>query len=111
MQGIAVVVYRRDTVDPDPPQLSPVIGVVIDQQAHLWVSFDIGQPSQPLGGLGLGVYSGVDDLVAKRKHHRHQVRRAVRGDGAQPGYRRMREAGLGVEVDHNAEPRGPKRIR
>ena len=105
VHGVAVVMDCGNTVGADPPQLRPVIGVVVDQQAHLRVPLDVGEPAQPLGCLGFGVDGCIDDVVVQREHHRHQMRPAVEGGGGQPGYRCVREAGLGVEFDHIAEPR------
>ena len=59
VQGIAVVMDCGNTVGADPPQLRPVIDVVVDQQAHLRVALDVGEPAQPLGGLGFGVDGGL----------------------------------------------------
>ncbi len=89
-----------DPVGADPPQLRPILVVVVDEEAHLWVALDVGQAAQPLRGLRFGVHRGVDDPVVQCEHHRHQVWTSVGGGGGQSGYRRLREAGLGVEVGH-----------
>ena len=54
---------RGDTVGADPPQLCPVIGVVVDEQADLRIALDVGQAAQPLRRLRFRVDGGVDDVT------------------------------------------------
>ena len=52
-------------VDPDPPQVGPLLVVVVDQQSHLAVGPDVVQPLQGQGGLGLGVHGRVDPVAVQ----------------------------------------------
>ena len=39
---LAAGMNRGDTIGADPPQLCPIIGVVVDEQTDLWIAFDVG---------------------------------------------------------------------
>ena len=52
-----------DTVNPDPPQLGPFVGVVVDEQADCGIGRDVRQSAQPLRCLRFRVDGGVHDVV------------------------------------------------
>jgi len=46
------IVNRRHSVNPDPPQRSPVLLVVVGHQRDAGVCFDVDQSLETIGGLG-----------------------------------------------------------
>src|SRR5581483_3197778 len=80
----------RCTVEADPPQLRPVVLVVVDEQAHRRVDGDVLQPAQRRRPLGFVVDHGVGDVAVDGEAARHEMRPPVGVHGRQPGHRRGR---------------------
>src|SRR3984893_11704839 len=90
---LAAVVDRRYPVGAHPPQLRPIVVVVVDEHAHLRVGLDVGQPAKTLCGLTFGVDGGVHHVVVDREDDRDQVRCAVGPDRGKHRYGRLGEHG------------------
>ena len=61
-------------VHPHPPELRPVVVVVVDEQHGAVVGLEVAQPLEPRTRLRLHGVDRDDDLVAvDHEHHRHRV--------------------------------------
>ena len=75
---------RGRTVGPHPPQLRPVVLVVVDQQRAPGFGRDVGQPLQPHSALRLGVDRGVNGVTDQGKDHRHEMWLTIGADRREP---------------------------
>ena len=48
---VSAVMNLCGTIDANPPQLRPIVGIVFDKHTHLRVALYVRQSSQPVGGL------------------------------------------------------------
>src|SRR5215211_1480244 len=87
----------REAIRPRPPELRPVILIVVGENADAWIGCDVGQAPQARGALGLVVHSTDDRITVDRERDRHQMRLTLRVDCGQPCHagRRNERPGLG----------------
>ena len=74
-----------DPVDTDPPELRPVLVVVVEQNGDVWVGGDIAQALEVDRLLGLGVDGEVKSVFVDDEADRNRVRNAGRVRGRQEG--------------------------
>jgi probable F420-dependent oxidoreductase len=117
----AAVQHARTAIEPNPPELVPVVVVVVDQDGHIRVLANVLDPLQPRRALRLRIDGRVERVPVERVHDRHQVRAAVRAHGREPRDLRRGHAGplysrlvhLGVILPNygaQASPDGMRRI-
>ena len=83
----------------DPPELGPVIVVVVDQQRGLRVLFDVAEAADSGGGLGLLVDGDVGGGTAEGEDDGDQMRfSAGRGGGEMCAAGRVDAVADGVKV-------------
>jgi hypothetical protein len=102
---LAAVVHRGGPVDPHPPKLIPIVFVMVDEQAHPRIHFDIGQPAKTLRRFPLGVYRGVHHVMVQGENHRNQMRQPFGRHRCKRGDRRVREPAHRVEFSHKHKGR------
>ena len=83
----------RPAVDADPPELVPVVGVVVGQQRDPGVLPDVAEALQLRRRLRLVIDGDVDQVVIDGERDRHQIRLPVRARRRQPGHPRAGQPG------------------
>lgn len=68
-----------------PPELGPVVVVVVEQEGGAGVFLDVAEASEAEGLLGFFVDRDPDGVVVEREDDGHQVRIGVVGGGGQMG--------------------------
>ena len=71
---------RGLAVDPYPPQLLPIVVVVLGQYGHLRIFGNILQSGQPGGRLGFVINCRIEVVAVDGEHDGHGVGPAVRPD-------------------------------
>ena len=73
--------HPRPSVYAHPPELVPILFVLVDHQAHGRVRAHIRDSTKFVRGLGLPVDRGHDLIALEREADRYQVRTTRRVDG------------------------------
>ena len=89
----------RLAVGADPPELAPVLFVVIDEQGDVRVLADVADAAEVRRGLGLVVDRDVDPVVfVDCERDRDQVRAAAAVGRREPRHARVGEPVFGLRV-------------
>src|SRR5215472_3298987 len=89
---LAGTLDRCDAISPHPPQLIPVVGIVIDEQADARILLYVSEPAQVESRLRLVIDADDDPVRAvESKRARHNVRLAADIRCGQPKYRSSHE--------------------
>lgn len=67
----------------NPPQVRPILLVVVEQELSGGVRLDVGQPLEKLSRFRLVVDRRIDQVTCDHEADRHQVRATGGGDGGE----------------------------
>jgi len=100
--GIGDLQHLGPPVPAYPPQRRPVLGVVVDEDAHPGVRGDVGQSLERRRRLRLAIDHGPDDALDESEGDRHEVRLPVTRHGPEARDPSPGEASASI-VQHAAQ--------
>jgi hypothetical protein len=100
-----VIDEARGAVDADPPELPPVIFVVVNEDGYRGIGRDVPQALEVGGALGLGVDRKVKSFAVGREGDRDNVRPSIRRRRRQVGDLRPSQALLHFSELHSTKYR------
>ena len=109
--GRGRVEHPRRTVDAYPPELAPVVCVVVDEQRDRSSGPDVREALERERRLGLAVDRRVDGVADEREATRHQMWTSVGPDRRQSGHPRPTEPGAHLCRIHAAHRTAGRRRR
>src|ERR1035437_2222353 len=90
----------RRTVKTHPPQMCPVLVIMVNEQTSRWIRLDVLKPAQLQSRLRLCIDGRVHDLIDKREANGDEMRPPVECDRAQPSYPSFMHPLLGKQEVH-----------